>query len=105
MIRRAIGALRDYIARRTGELRELESQVNSLDLLNYRQRDLIGGALRHPNRDYTIKSHQTVHNVVYQTARTDPFELAELGLLEKHKRRRSWIFRPVTGLEEALGKL
>ena len=105
VIRRAIGALHDYIARRTGELRELESQVNSLDLLNHRQRDLIGGALRHPNRDYTIKSHQTVHNVVYQTARTDLFELAELGLLEKHKRRRSWIFRPVSGLEEALGKL
>lgn len=104
-IQRAIGALHDYIARRAGELRELESQIKSLDLLNHRQRDLIDSALRHPNRDYTIKGHQTVHNVVYQTARTDLFELVELGLFEKRKRRRSWIFRPVTDLEEALGKL
>lgn len=105
VIRRAIKALHDYIARRTGELRELESQVKSLDLLNHRQRDLVGSALRHPNRDYTVRGHQTVHNVVYQTARTDLFELVKLGLFEKQKRRRSWIFRPVVGLEEALGRL
>ncbi len=105
VIRRAIRALHDYIARRTSELRELESQIKSLALLNHRQRDLIGSALRHPNRDYTVKGHQTVHSVVYQTARTDLLELVELGLLEKRKRRRSWVFGPVAGLEEALGKL
>ncbi len=105
VIQRAISALYDYIDRRTGELKELESQVNSLDLLNHRQRDLISGALRHPNRDYTVRGHQMVHNVVYQTARTDLLELVELGLFEKRKRRRSWIFRPVTGLEEALGNI
>ncbi len=105
VIRRAIVALHDYIARRTGELRELESQVKSLASLNHRQRGLIGSALRHPNRDYTIKGHQTVHSVVYQTARTDLFELVELGLFEKRRRRRSWVFEPVSGLEEALGKL
>ena len=105
VIQRAVSALYDYIARRTGELEELESQVKSLALLNHRQRDLIGGVLRHPNRDYTVRGHQTVHNVVYQTARTDLLELVELGLFEKHKRRRSWIFKPVDNLEKALGKL
>ena len=105
VIQRAIRALHDYIAKKTGELKELESQVKSLALLNHRQRDLISSALRHPNRNYTIKGHQTVHNVVYQTARTDLLELVELGLFEKQKRRRSWIFAPVADLEEALGKL
>ena len=105
VIRRAISALHDYIDRKTGELRELESQLKSLVLLNHRQRDLVGSALRHPNRDYTVKSHQTVHNVTYQTARTDLLELAELGLFESRKYKRSWFFRPVAGLEEALGKL
>lgn len=105
VIRRAIRALYDYIDRRTGELKELESQVESLALLNHRQRDLVDSALRHPNRDYTVRGHQTVHNVVYQTARTDLLELVELGLFEKRKRRRSWIFSPVADLEEALGNL
>ncbi|MYG83363.1 MAG: Fic family protein [Candidatus Dadabacteria bacterium] len=105
VIRRAVKSLHDYIARRTGELKELESQVKSLALLNHRQRDLIGSALRHPNRNYTVKSHQTVHSVVHQTARTDLFELVEMGLLEKRRLRRSWVFEPVAGLEEALGKL
>ena len=105
VIQRAVRALYDYIERRTGELKELESQIRSLDLLNHRQRDLINSALKNPNNTYTMREHQTVHNVTYQTARTDLLELAELGLLEKHKRRRSWIFRPVAGLEEALGKL
>ena len=95
----------DYIDRRTGELKELESQVKSLALLNHRQRDLVDSALRHPNRDYTVRGHQTVHNVVYQTARTDLLELVELGLFEKRNRRRSWIFSPVADLEEALGNL
>lgn len=105
IIRKAIRALHDYIARRTGELRELESQVKSLALLNHRQRDLIGSALKHPNRNYTVKGHQTVHNVAYQTARTDLLELVELYFFEKRKRGKSWIFEPVTGLEKALGKL
>ena len=105
VIQRAIRALHDYISRRTDELRELELQVKSLASLNHRQRDLIGSALGHPNRDYTVKGHQMVHGVVYQTARTDLLELVELGLFEKRKRRRSWIFGPVTDLEEALGKL
>ena len=105
VIRRAISALHDYMHRRSDELRELESQVNSLDLLNHRQRDLIGNALRHPNRHYTIKGHRTVHNVVYQTARTDLLQLAKLGLFEKRKHRKSWIFKPVGKLEKALGKL
>ena len=105
VIQRAIKALYDYIDRRTGELKELKSQIRSLALLNHRQRDLINSALKNPNNTYTVREHQTVHNVTYQTARTDLLELAELGLLEKHKRRRSWIFRPATGLEEALGKL
>ena len=105
VIRRAISALHDYIDRRTGELRELESQVKSLALLNHRQRALIGSALRHPNRDYTVKGHQTVHNVAYQTARTDLIELVELGLFESGKYKKSWIFRPVANLEKALGEL
>ena len=105
VIGRAIRTLHDYIARRTGELREIESQVKSLALLNHRQRDLIDSALRHPNRDYTVKGHQTVQGVVYQTARTDLLELVELGLFEKRKHRRSWIFKPVANLEKALGQL
>ena len=105
VIWKAIDTLYDYIDRRTGELKELESQIRSMALLNHRQRDLIGRALSHPNRDYTVKGHQTTHNVTYQTARTDLLELAELNLLEKRKYKRAWIFKPVPDMEEALGRL
>ncbi len=105
VIQRAINALHEYIERRTDELKKLEFQVRSLALLNHRQRDLINSALKNPNNIYTVREHQTVHNVTYQTARTDLFEVVEMGLFEKRKHRRSWIFTPVAGLEEALGRL
>ena len=105
VIQRAISTLHEYIERRTDELKKLELRVRSLALLNHRQRDLINSALKNPNNTYTAREHQTVHNVTYQTARTDLFEVVELGLFEKQKYRRSWVFSPVTALEEALAKL
>ncbi len=105
VIKRAIEALHDYTDRKTAESTRLKSQVKSLYLLNHRQIDLVGNALRHPDRDYTVKDHQAFHNVVYQTARTDLLKLVRLGLFEKQKRRRVWIFSPVAGLKDALGRL
>jgi hypothetical protein len=43
---------------------------------------------------YTIESHRSSHNVVYETARTDLMNLAERGLLVPQKVGKAWHFVP-----------
>jgi len=105
VIRRAIEQLHEYIARKTRQLQAVEAQLRSAPILNYRQRVLLGHALRHPRHRYTIQSHRVSHNVVYQTARRDLLELAERGLLDAAKIGRTWHFTPADDLEKKLSQL
>lgn len=56
----------------------------------------------HENRErYLLHSlNQAVHDVVYQTARTDLLGLAELGLLVKFKQGNAFVFHAVGNLAE-----
>jgi Fic family protein len=102
VIQRAIDELHDYISRKTEQLRRVEARLRGMDVLNHRQRALIGHALRHPNQRYSIESHRLSHNVVYQTARTDLLDLCDRGLLSKHKIGKSWLFIPEPMMEDKL---
>jgi len=46
---------------------------------------MLAHALRHPAHRYTIESHQRSHNVVYATARSDLYQLADQGWLTRHR--------------------
>lgn len=105
VIRRAIKELHEYIKRKTEKLQTIERELRGIVVLNHRQRALISHALHHPHQRYTIKSHQTSHNVVYQTSRLDLFGLELRGLLKCHKVGRMWHFTPVDELEERLANL
>ena len=105
VIRRAIKELHEYIKHKTEKLQTIERELRGIVVLNHRQRALISHALRHPHQRYTIKSHQTSHNVVYQTSRLDLFGLELRGLLKCHKVGRMWHFTPVDELEERLANL
>jgi len=105
VIRRAIDELHSYIDRKTAEVREMESQVRTLDLFNHRQVDLIRHALKHPFLQYSIASHQKSHNVVYQTARTDLLDLRKRGVLDWKKRGRQLFFVAPGDLAQRLRKL
>ena len=105
VIHRAIRELHEYIKRRTERLQALERELRGVAVLNHRQRALISHALRHPYQRYTIRSHQTSHNVVYQTSRLDLFDLENRGLLTSQKIGRAWYFTPVSNLEEKLAEL
>jgi Fic family protein len=105
LIRRAIDELQQYLGRKMGEVREAERLLRGSDELNHRQIALLTHALRHPGGVYTIASHQASHNVVYETARTDLFELQRLGLLELRKRGRAYRFLPTRDLQERMKKL
>jgi Fic family protein len=105
IIRRAIKELHEYIERKTTQLQTIENKLHGIITLNPRQRTLISHALRHPHQRYTIKSHQTSHNVVYQTARFDLLDLENRGLLQGRKIGRTWYFTPVDNFEERLSRL
>jgi Fic family protein len=92
VIRRAIGELHDYLARKTAEVRAVEAELRGLKLFNHRQAELIRHALRHPRQEYTIASHRRSHEVVYQTARTDLLDLQSRGVLELRRRGKRMIF-------------
>ena len=71
--------------------------------LNHRQLGLLAHAARHPDAEYTIRSHTTSHRVAYATARADLFRLAELGLLEQRRiGRKTFVFRVPPNLETRL---
>lgn len=108
VIRRAIVALHDYLARKTAEQREATRLLGSGWLrsrLNHRQLALLTHALRNPGERYLVASHQQLHNVVYQTARTDLLDLAELGLLEKNREGKAFAFYADEGLARRMEEL
>lgn len=102
VIRRSIEELHKFIRKRTEQLKQLKSLAKNLDAFNHRQRDLLSHAMRHPGHQYTIKAHQTLHAVVYETARTDLLELQKRGLFLVKKRGRKWVFTAPKDLEERL---
>ncbi len=104
VIRRAIDELYAYVDRRTRQLSDDQQELPGLTTLNYRQRELIGHALRHSGHRYTIESHRNSHNVVIDTARSDLMDLARRGLLQKRKAGTTWIFKPSRDLEKNLGR-
>ncbi len=105
VIRRALDRLREYIERKTTELRRLQQELRGMRFLNHRQQALVSHALRNPQADYSIESHRASHGVVYQTARTDLLGLTERGLLESRKVGKEWHFTPASDLEQRLRDL
>jgi len=105
VIRRAIKELHEYIKRKTEKLQAIENRLRGIFVLNHRQRELIGHALRHPHQRYTIRSHQTSHNIVYQTSRLDLLGLENHGFLRSNKISKTLYFTPVDDLEQKLANL
>ncbi|MDR3636383.1 MAG: Fic family protein [Isosphaeraceae bacterium] len=98
----SINELYKYIEYKSDQIRSLEQQLGGMLTLNHRQRDLISHALRHPGFLYSIKSHQTSHSVVYQTARTDLLDLESRGYLTRWTVGNTYYFRPADDLAEKL---
>jgi len=105
VINAAIVSLYEYLNRKAGEIRDVDSLLSTAQVrhnLNYRQIALLGHALKNPRADYTIQSHQKSHGVTYQTARTDLLSLAEMQVLDKVARGRAFVFMTPSDLRERL---
>jgi Fic family protein len=73
--------------------------------LNHRQTDIISHALKHPNYLYEIQSHKVSQDITYETARTDLSGLEKLGLLEKSKRGKAFVFQSPSNLSDRIMNL
>ena len=58
--------------------------------------------LKHSHVIYRIQEHQKLNQVTYETARTDLLDLVELGLLEKHREGKAFVFHMPQKLREKL---
>lgn len=102
VINRAIKELHEYLDRKIEEVHEAERLAKRRSNLNHRQLALLGHAMRNVDARYTIRSHQTSHNVVYQTARSDLLALVGMGLLNVTRMGRTDHFRPPSDLPARL---
>lgn len=106
VILRAIDALHAYLSIKQREMQETKTLIqrsNQLKgVLNHRQLALLNHALRNPNAEYSIISHETSHNVSYLTARKDLLLLRDLRILDAFKRGPQWFFFPPPDLRARL---
>ena len=106
VIRRAIDELDEYLKTKARQVQRVERMLRRSTDLNHRQLALLAHAVRHPDAEYTTRSHQTSHDVAYATARADLFRLAELGLLDQRRMgRRIHVFCAPPDLETRLESL
>lgn len=98
VLSRAIAELHSHLRRQAGELRATERLLEQHESLNPRQLALLSHAMKHPGFDYTIRSHQSSHRVVYQTARADLLDLHARSLLEMRKRGTVLVFSPAADI-------
>ncbi|WP_028301517.1 Fic family protein [Oceanospirillum beijerinckii] len=107
-IREAIEDLHTWLLKKSEELLEAESVLEGSILkgkLNHRQLGILKNALENPGAEYTIKSHQNSHGIVYQTARTDLLKLSDdFGLLRKFKQGNKDVFIAPPNLVELVRK-
>ncbi len=108
-IRRAIVALHDYLDRKVREQKETERMLSASTKLrtrfNHRQVSLLTHALRNTGEAYRVGAHQRLHNVVYQTARSDLMDLHQCGLLERGKQGNAYVFLAPPDLRERIAAM
>lgn len=106
VILRAIEELNEYLKRKAEQTQVVINLLKKVDWLNHRQIALLSHAIRHPNKEYSIRSHQTSHSIAYATARSDLFELGKKGLLiPRRLGGKTYTFISPRGLERRLSAL
>jgi Fic family protein len=106
VISEAIKALRGYLAEKSREIADTRKLIASSPRLkgklNHRQLSTMDHFLKHSHVIFRIREHQNANQVTYETARTDLLEMVELGLLEKQKEGKSFVFHMPQKLREKL---
>lgn len=101
VIRQAIEDVQAYLRAKQAELGRASRLLRGTDL-NHRQIALLSHAMRHPDAEYSFRSHQSSHRIAFQTARLDLLDLEERGYLVRTKRGRAFYFLPVADLDRPI---
>jgi Fic family protein len=102
-IEKSLKDLWAYLDRKNADDKQISESLRHDPTLNYRQRALVGRALRDSAATFTVESHRASHDVAYATARADLLDLVAREYLEQHRRGKAFVFVPVDGLQEKLG--
>jgi Fic family protein len=106
VISEAIRALHAYLAAKSKEIADTRKLIASSPKLkgklNHRQLAAMDHFLKNSHLAYRIHEHQNANQVTYETARTDLLEMVSLGLLEKHREGKSFVFQMPQKLREKL---
>lgn len=105
VIERAIESLKQYLGRKIAETRELEVLLRGASGLNRRQLAILTDAIKDASEPFTFAAQARRHRVTHQSARTDLLKLEELGLMNKSKSGKKFVFRAVEDLPERLRDL
>jgi Fic family protein len=102
IIHRAIDKFEAYVERKKHELMSTVNYLRNFPDLNHRQYDLLRHAVLHPEAKYSIRAHQKLNGVVYQTARIDMLNLVKNKFLIKRRIGKEFYFFPS---DDTLSKL
>ena len=92
VIRDAVDELRKHIDQERKKNHLMQQEIVEYPELNLRQIRILQHVRTHPNEILTIKMHQNLNGVAYQTARTDLLELERLGWLKGVKKGKTFYF-------------
>ena len=108
VISEAIQSLHAYLAEKAREIadtrRLLASSPKLKGKLNHRQLAAMDYFLKHSDVAYRIQEHQNAHQVTYETARTDLLDMVDLGLLQKLREGKSFVFQMPQKLRDKLAE-
>jgi Fic family protein len=105
VIERAVRELHVYLARKAGEVRDLERRLEGHADFNHRQLAVLSDAIRNPTSVYTYQSHASENRVTHETARNDLHALWDRGLLQRRKVGRRHAFVAAPDIAQALERL
>ncbi|MFC5800935.1 Fic family protein [Streptomyces formicae] len=106
VLQRAIKQLHQYLADKMSELRRMQESISAAPtLFNPRQVAILERALKSSGARFTAKSHKVSHDIVYETARQDLMSLEKLGLLNRERKGREFVWTPARNLQEVLRRL
>ncbi|MBS0656498.1 MAG: hypothetical protein JSR46_12035, partial [Verrucomicrobia bacterium] len=96
--------LKAHIEEQREKNQQIRLEIAEYPDLNIRQTRIIHHLLAHPHDILTIKMHQNINHVAYQTARTDLLELEAKGWLTSRKKGKTFYFLPHENLWERVRK-
>jgi Fic family protein len=105
VIERSIASLHEYLGRKMAEAKELQQLLRGSGVLNRRQSDVVAQALRDSAEPFTIAAQARRNGVTYQSARTDLLALEDLGLFDKVKIGKKFVFFAKADLTARLRRL